>query len=174
MLYVGSLQITVKMVNIMPKIPKITKEQFIYAIVNNIDNKNTTELATELGVSVTHFNNLRKKYKILKKDHLKEIAQEYSLEQIANLRKSANDGNVKAMGILLELAELYDPRSKVDDKGQMQIHFHVSGLDIPKNAGLSSAVIPERTGKEVVISEEDYQVIQDTEETTIDKEAEEW
>lgn len=153
--------------------PKVSKEQFIYAIINNNENKNAIELATELGISVSHFNNLRKKYKIEHKDKLKEIAQEYSMEQIANLRKSANEGNVKAQCVLLEIAELYDPHKKIGEQGQMHVHLYVSGLDVPKDAGRSDAVLTERAGKEVNIPADDYGVIE-KDKDKIDKAAENW
>ncbi len=154
-------------------IPKVSKEQFIHAIINNTDNKNVEELSTEIGISANHFRNLRKKYKLVEKEHIKEIAQEYSLEQMTNLRVSAKEGNVKAMCTLLELAELYDPHKKAGEQGQMQVHFYISGLNVPKNAGLGTSSIPERTGVEVNIPESDYK-IEEIASSKIDKSAEKW
>ena len=137
----------------------ITKEKFIHAIENNMDNKTNLELATEHGISEAYFYQLLKKYRITKKDELKENAQRYSAEQIANLRRNASKGDTKAAAILLAIADLYEPRKQLDTQGKTQINFYISGLNVPKNAGLSDAdpeAIPEQTGTAV---EAEFKVI---------------
>ena len=141
----------------------LTKKQFIDLIVNNTDNKSVEEMAALVGVSTRQFYRYEREFKLTSKVELKEIAQRYSMEQIANLRRMAANpkGDSRAAAILLQIAELYEPRSKQVQR-QQQINFYISGLNVPKNAGLSDAdpeAIPERTGMPVEISDGDFKVV---------------
>jgi len=151
----------------------LTKTDFLDVIVNNDACKTNQELADELGINVRTFYNYQKKFKLTKRDELKELAQRYSAEQIANLRMIAKEKkDPRAAAILLQIAELYEPKKRIE-KQQTSIHFHIRGLSIPKNAGQSEAnpsAIPERTGTAVELPEGSVKVIDQDQSENIEAE----
>ena len=152
---------------------KITREMFIEAVVNNDSGKINKELAGELGISEKTFYKLQREYKISKKDEARGIAQRFTGEIISHLRRNSKKGDTGASKVILEISEIYEPR-KLDKQGQMQVNFFISGLKVPKDAGRSDTMIPERTGQPVDIPSSDYKVVNSPQpEPIIDKKVEE-
>ncbi len=126
---------------------KVTKEEFIEAIINNTDNKSNAQLADELGISHRHFYRLQEEYAIRSKDEVKKYAQRFTSEMVQLLRKNANKGSDRAIQLLLEIGEAYTPSNKLDVKGTMSIEYSVGQIRTPIDAGLSP-------GKQVKSSEQ--------------------
>ncbi len=116
---------------------KISKEEFIEVIVNNIDGKTNLELAEEMGISKGTFYKLQDEYAIRTKDEVKKLVQRFTSELVTQLRKNAKNGSDRAVQMLMELGEIYTPSNKLDVKGTVSVLYAVGVIRTPIDAGLS-------------------------------------
>ncbi len=119
----------------------ITKEKFIQAIENNEKGLTNEELAVTLGISLSYFYDLRKKYQNDIHDLAKEMAKRTAATQVSNLMKNAAKGDTRASKILLEMSRTYMPSLKQEHTGQITINYIINAIRVPKNAGISGAVL---------------------------------
>lgn len=93
---------------------KVTKEQFLQAIVNNDDNLNNLQLAAKLGISEQYFYELRDKYSTNIRQFVKKSVRSMLPEQVRNLQKNAKSGDTSAAKYLIELDNQFHLEDTLD------------------------------------------------------------
>lgn len=114
---------------------KVTKEEFIQAIMDNTDRLNNIELAKEMGIHIQTFYRYQKEYKIKDKTELREYVRRYIPELIEQLRANARKGSDKAIQLLMEITGVYTPANKVDMSKRLTINYNIGNLKVPEHAG---------------------------------------
>lgn len=129
---------------------KVSKIKFLQMLMYNEEGLTNLELAAKMGISEQHFYYLRNKWTADIRDASIQLARQYAVQEVLNLRKNALSGDTPASKILLEMAEAYVNKSEIRadlSMGIIQVPEGVPiGAPVPLQIDDKSSVEDEKNG----------------------------
>lgn len=100
---------------------KCSKKRFIEALKNNENGMTNYEIASNLGISEQHFYRLKKKYSEEIRLAARELAANYAIDALKDLKKQSKDGKTQATALLLELSKVKEQAALLSSDGSWRI-----------------------------------------------------
>jgi len=100
---------------------KISKQRFVEALKNNDLGLTNLELAAQLGITEQYFYKLKKKYGEEIRLAARELAANYAIDALKDLKKQSKDGKTQATALLLELSKVKEQASLLSSDGSWRI-----------------------------------------------------